>query len=155
MAREAGLNPNTFYRHFRDMEDLALTAVAEVSNELRPMLRAVRWAVARASIPAKSPRAPATHSSPTPRPTPTPSLSVRAAAPAPNPRCATRCASCWRTSPPKWRKTSSGWRCVPGCPARSSTICAATWCPTCSTCRRIISKTAPRAGASASSNPGS
>ena len=47
LAREAGLNPNTFYRHFRDMEDLALTAVAEVSNELRPMLRAVRWAVAR------------------------------------------------------------------------------------------------------------
>ncbi|GAB7544814.1 TetR family transcriptional regulator [Cupriavidus sp. CuC1] len=47
LAREAGLNPNTFYRHFRDMEDLALTAVAEVGNELRPMLRAVRWAVAQ------------------------------------------------------------------------------------------------------------
>ena len=29
------------------MEDLALTAVAEVGNELRPMLRAVRWAVAQ------------------------------------------------------------------------------------------------------------
>ena len=24
LAREAGLNPNTFYRHFRDMEDLGL-----------------------------------------------------------------------------------------------------------------------------------
>lgn len=47
LAREAGLNPNTFYRHFGDMEELALTAVAEVSNELRPMLRAVRWAAAR------------------------------------------------------------------------------------------------------------
>ncbi|MGO4333084.1 TetR family transcriptional regulator [Cupriavidus sp. 2TAF22] len=47
LAREAGLNPNTFYRHFADMEELALTAVAEVSNELRPMLRAVRWAAAR------------------------------------------------------------------------------------------------------------
>ncbi|WP_059410887.1 TetR family transcriptional regulator [Cupriavidus basilensis] len=47
LAREAGLNPNTFYRHFRDMEDLALTAVAEVGAELRPMLRAVRWAAAR------------------------------------------------------------------------------------------------------------
>jgi len=47
LAREAGLNPNTFYRHFRDMEDLAVTALAEVSDELRPMLRAVRWAAAR------------------------------------------------------------------------------------------------------------
>ncbi len=47
LAREAGLNPNTFYRHFEDMEALALTAIAEVSNELRPMLRAVRWAAAR------------------------------------------------------------------------------------------------------------
>lgn len=47
IAREAGLNPNTFYRHFRDMEDLAITAMAEVSAELRPMLRAVRWAAAR------------------------------------------------------------------------------------------------------------
>lgn len=47
LAREAGLNPNTFYRHFRDMEDLAITALAEVSDELRPMLRAVRWAAAR------------------------------------------------------------------------------------------------------------
>jgi len=49
LAREAGLNPNTFYRHFRDMEALALTAVAEVSAELRPMLRAVRWAAAQDS----------------------------------------------------------------------------------------------------------
>ncbi|AOY92369.1 TetR family transcriptional regulator [Cupriavidus sp. USMAA2-4] len=49
LAREAGLNPNTFYRHFRDMEDLALTAIAEVSDALRPMLREVRWAAARDS----------------------------------------------------------------------------------------------------------
>ncbi|MEM5429799.1 TetR family transcriptional regulator [Cupriavidus oxalaticus] len=47
IAREADLNPNTFYRHFQDMEDLALIAVAEVSAELRPMLRSVRWAAAR------------------------------------------------------------------------------------------------------------
>lgn len=47
IAREAGLNPNTFYRHFSDMEDLAISAMAEVSAELRPMLRAVRWAAAR------------------------------------------------------------------------------------------------------------
>ncbi|WP_432262334.1 TetR family transcriptional regulator [Cupriavidus sp. TMH.W2] len=47
IAREAGLNPNTFYRHFSDMEDLAITAMAEVGAELRPMLRAIRWAAAR------------------------------------------------------------------------------------------------------------
>ncbi len=47
IAREAGLNPNTFYRHFSDMEDLAVTAMAEVGAELRPMLRAIRWAAAR------------------------------------------------------------------------------------------------------------
>lgn len=56
LAREAGLNPNTFYRHFRDMEDLAITALAEVSDELRPMLRAVRWP-RRATIRRRWPRA--------------------------------------------------------------------------------------------------
>lgn len=42
LAREAGLNPNTFYRHFRDMEDLGLQLLRESKAELRAALRALR-----------------------------------------------------------------------------------------------------------------
>lgn len=42
LAREAGLNPNTFYRHFGSMEDLALAAVDEVARQLRAGLHEVR-----------------------------------------------------------------------------------------------------------------
>ncbi|MGA4815143.1 TetR family transcriptional regulator [Pseudomonas aeruginosa] len=31
LAREAGLNPNTFYRHFRDIDDLGLTMIRDIS----------------------------------------------------------------------------------------------------------------------------
>lgn len=46
LARAAGLNPNTFYRHFDAVEDLALEALAAISGELRPMLRHERWQAA-------------------------------------------------------------------------------------------------------------
>ncbi|UJJ32800.1 TetR family transcriptional regulator [Halopseudomonas maritima] len=42
LAREAGLNPNTFYRHFRDMEDLGLQLLRQSEGELRAALRALR-----------------------------------------------------------------------------------------------------------------
>ncbi|MGI3131962.1 TetR family transcriptional regulator [Halopseudomonas pachastrellae] len=42
LAREAGLNPNTFYRHFRDMEDLGLQLLRQSKDELRGALRALR-----------------------------------------------------------------------------------------------------------------
>jgi AcrR family transcriptional regulator len=43
LAREAGLNPNTFYRHFETLDDIALEAIESVSHKLRPMLRRGRW----------------------------------------------------------------------------------------------------------------
>jgi AcrR family transcriptional regulator len=46
LAREAGLNPNTFYRHFDALDDLAREAVESVSRRLRPMLRRGRWLAA-------------------------------------------------------------------------------------------------------------
>jgi AcrR family transcriptional regulator len=46
LAREAGLNPNTFYRHFDTLDDLAREAVEWVSQRLRPMLRRERWLAA-------------------------------------------------------------------------------------------------------------
>ena len=46
VAREAGLNPNTFYRHFDTLDDLAREAVEWVSRRLRPMLRRERWRAA-------------------------------------------------------------------------------------------------------------
>ncbi|GAB2873205.1 hypothetical protein GCM10027093_05920 [Paraburkholderia jirisanensis] len=46
LAREAGLNPNTFYRHFETLDDIALEAIESVSHKLRPMLRRARWLAA-------------------------------------------------------------------------------------------------------------
>lgn len=42
IAREAGVVPNTFYRHFRDTDDLGLGLVEEVGITLRRLLREVR-----------------------------------------------------------------------------------------------------------------
>ena len=42
LAREAGLNPNTFYRHFRDVDDLGLAVIRDISTQLREPLRALR-----------------------------------------------------------------------------------------------------------------
>jgi AcrR family transcriptional regulator len=47
LARAAGLNPNTFYRHFDTLEDLGLAAVGLIDAQLRPMLRHERWLAAR------------------------------------------------------------------------------------------------------------
>lgn len=49
LAREAGLNPNTFYRHFASLDDLGLAVIAEVAEPLRASLRdSRRRAAARA-----------------------------------------------------------------------------------------------------------
>ncbi|MEH6567098.1 MAG: TetR/AcrR family transcriptional regulator [Halopseudomonas sp.] len=50
LAREAGLNPNTFYRHFRSMEDLGLQLLRQSNHQLRGPLRALRRQAAQQSI---------------------------------------------------------------------------------------------------------
>lgn len=47
MAREADLNHNTFYRHFRNAEDLAIAAAEEISAQLMSGLKAIRKGAAR------------------------------------------------------------------------------------------------------------
>lgn len=42
LAREAGLNANTFYRHFKDVDDLGLCAIRDVTAKLRQPLRDLR-----------------------------------------------------------------------------------------------------------------
>jgi AcrR family transcriptional regulator len=42
LAREARLNPNTFYRHFESLDDLGLAAIEEAGLDLRAALREVR-----------------------------------------------------------------------------------------------------------------
>lgn len=42
LAREAGLNPNTFYRHFKDMDQLGLAIIKDVVEPLRNSLRDMR-----------------------------------------------------------------------------------------------------------------
>lgn len=42
VAREAGIVPTAFYRHFRDMKELGLTLVDEAMRTLREMIRAAR-----------------------------------------------------------------------------------------------------------------
>jgi len=42
VARAAGIAPNSFYRHFRDMDALALTLIDEVGTSFRQLMRAAR-----------------------------------------------------------------------------------------------------------------
>lgn len=42
VAREAGIAPTAFYRHFRDMDDLSLALVDEVGLSLRQLMRQAR-----------------------------------------------------------------------------------------------------------------
>jgi AcrR family transcriptional regulator len=42
LGREAGLNPNTFYRHFKGMDDLGLAMINSVVGDLRQPLRDLR-----------------------------------------------------------------------------------------------------------------
>ena len=42
VAREAGIAPTSFYRHFRDMDELGLTMVDEAGLTLRQLMRQAR-----------------------------------------------------------------------------------------------------------------
>ncbi len=42
LAREAGLNPNTFYRHFKNIDELGLAILAEIAGRIRQPLRDLR-----------------------------------------------------------------------------------------------------------------
>jgi len=42
LAREAGLNPNTFYRHFDSLDALGLVLIQDLSEQLRQPLRELR-----------------------------------------------------------------------------------------------------------------
>lgn len=42
VARNAGIAPNSFYRHFKDMEELGLTLVDESGLTLRQLMRKAR-----------------------------------------------------------------------------------------------------------------
>lgn len=42
LAREAALNPNTFYRHFDDVDDLGLAIIRDIATQLRQPLRDLR-----------------------------------------------------------------------------------------------------------------
>lgn len=45
LGREAGLNPNTFYRHFTDLDDLSMAVIEELSRDLRQPLQALRRSI--------------------------------------------------------------------------------------------------------------
>lgn len=47
LAREAGLNHNTFYRHFASMEDLGQAAAEEIAQQLMAGMKSVRDGAAR------------------------------------------------------------------------------------------------------------
>ncbi|EKE81518.1 HTH-type transcriptional repressor FabR [Idiomarina xiamenensis] len=47
VAREAGIAPTSFYRHFRNMEELGLTLVDESGLALRQLLRQARQQIAK------------------------------------------------------------------------------------------------------------
>lgn len=42
LGRMAGLNPNTFYRHFKTLDELSLAIIDEFAQDLAPALRAIR-----------------------------------------------------------------------------------------------------------------
>jgi AcrR family transcriptional regulator len=50
LAREAGLNPNTFYRHFRDVDDLGMTLIEDIATQLRQPLRDLRREAAARAV---------------------------------------------------------------------------------------------------------
>ncbi|MGC4010165.1 MAG: TetR family transcriptional regulator [Pseudomonas sp.] len=51
LAREAGLNPNTFYRHFGDVDDLGLAIIRDIATQLRQPLRELRREAAERAQP--------------------------------------------------------------------------------------------------------
>ena len=46
VAREAGIAPTSFYRHFRDVDELGLTMVDESGLMLRQLMRQARQRIA-------------------------------------------------------------------------------------------------------------
>lgn len=44
IAREAGIAPNSFYRHFRDVDELAIALIERAGSELRSIIRQARQA---------------------------------------------------------------------------------------------------------------
>jgi len=58
LAREAGLNPNTFYRHFKDFDELGLAIIEEMSLEIRGPLRDLRHQAASQTRTPDRPRPP-------------------------------------------------------------------------------------------------
>lgn len=42
VAREARIAPNSFYRHFRDIDELAVTLIERAGSSLRAVIRQVR-----------------------------------------------------------------------------------------------------------------
>lgn len=46
VAREAGIAPTSFYRHFKDLDDLGLTLVDEAGLALRQLMRQARLRIA-------------------------------------------------------------------------------------------------------------
>lgn len=55
LAREAGLNPNTFYRHFKNLDDMGMAIIEEMSGQIRQPLRDLRRRAAESVIPPGSP----------------------------------------------------------------------------------------------------
>lgn len=47
LAREAGVNPNTFYRHFQSVDELGLAIIGHIASQLRLPLRELRHQAAQ------------------------------------------------------------------------------------------------------------
>lgn len=47
LAREAGLNPNTFYRHFQSVDELGMALIRHIADQLRQPLRDLRQEAAQ------------------------------------------------------------------------------------------------------------
>lgn len=43
LGRMAGLNPNTFYRHFKNLDELSVAIIDKFAQDLAPALRAIRF----------------------------------------------------------------------------------------------------------------
>lgn len=56
LAREAGLNPNTFYRHFKNLDDMGMAIIEEMSTQIRQPLRDLRRRAAESVIPPGTPQ---------------------------------------------------------------------------------------------------
>ncbi|HHW1782085.1 TetR family transcriptional regulator [Pseudomonas aeruginosa] len=123
LAREAGLNPNTFYRHFRDIDDLGLTMIRDISTQLRQPLRQLR-------------REAATRAAPSARAQTTPfGLDLERGGGSAGRRCGCSSTS-WRAIPP--RSSSACANCM-GLRRCCVVPCVRSWMSSPRTCRRTSS----------------